>query len=747
MDAVAPSLSLTTFTTAVTSATWSWSCDDAPCSFRHIINTSATHTFTTESFTTTATATQDSGDARYYLHVQARDAAGNLSAAMSSEARLDNTPPVATFSFSPSEPVKSARWDWICNESSCDTRYALNTSATHTFTTETFESFPNPPVKVVHQTSGDGDYYVHIQVRDAAGNISTVVTRRVELDNTAPSITGLSHDSTAAQSKTWTWSCDDTPCKYRHVINQNPTHTFAAETYSNTATATLSQGLGTYYLHVQARDVAGNESTVASYSALLEAKFAFSLSGTATPSSSTWNWSCGEGVSCNYRHITNTSATYDFGLASYNTTSSSTLTPRFGNYLHVQARNPDDWTDFSEVLTLEARPLNRLSGRRYTTCVVLSTGAVKCWGKGDLRTLGDGVDSNTHSSNVPVDVSGITNAVQVSVGRGHACALLSTGAVKCWGGNQDGALGNNTRTDSATPVDVSDLSDVIQVAAGERHTCALLNSGTLKCWGDDTYGQSGLRLPSAANNRQLVPAQVSHVSGVVSLAVGAWHTCALLRSGGVKCWGYGEHGRLGHGRQVGSRVPVDVTGLSSGVVHLDAGDEHTCAVLATGAVKCWGRGEYGRLGNNHATNDNSDVPVDVTGITNALQVSTGYSHTCARLSTGAVQCWGRGRAGALGNDEDDDSKTPVAVSGLSTALEVTVGEEYACALLANGSTKCWGEGRDGRLGSGGTTDSDTPVDVVVSSAQDAAAVEFGTTWKLSYCYKSATSNYLCQLTE
>ncbi len=126
---------------------------------------------------------------------------------------------------------------------------------------------------------------------------------------------------------------------------------------------------------------------------------------------------------------------------------------------------------------------------------------------------------------------------------------------------------------------------------------------------------------------------------VTQISAGSQHTCAVTTSGGAKCWGYNVYGQLGNNSTADSTVPVDVSGLTSGVSRLEGGFNHTCAVTTSGGAKCWGYNVYGELGNNSTTN--SAVPVDVNGLTFGVSsLSGGFYHTCAVTTSGGAKCWG-----------------------------------------------------------------------------------------------------------
>ncbi len=195
------------------------------------------------------------------------------------------------------------------------------------------------------------------------------------------------------------------------------------------------------------------------------------------------------------------------------------------------------------------------------------------------------------TTKVSVDPATQGTGLQVAA-QAHTCAVLSNGRIQCWGMNESGQLGNGTITGTVTPVEVKGITSAVQVVVGSSDSCALLSSGHIQCWGEDALGQLGDGNSSGSDT----PVEVQGITNATRLTSGALSTCALLSTGHVECWGWNTFGQLGDGNNSSANVPMEVRGLSN-VTQVVAGAEHTCAVLSSGHIQCWGLNEHAQLGN------------------------------------------------------------------------------------------------------------------------------------------------------
>jgi cysteine-rich repeat protein len=331
----------------------------------------------------------------------------------------------------------------------------------------------------------------------------------------------------------------------------------------------------------------------------------------------------------------------------------------------------------------------------------------------------------------------------VSAGSTSACALAANGAVQCWGYNVYGQLGiGDTSNRGDSPGEVGPNLPVVDLGSGRTAkvasthiltTCAILDNDSLKCWGYNGYGQLG---QGDTLNRGYTSGQMGDALPAINLgtgrrakavAVGGYHTCAILDDDSLKCWGYNLYGTLGlgdtlnrgdSGSEMGDALPVVNLGAGRTALAISAGIYSTCAILDNRSVKCWGYNVYGQLGlgdtlhRGDAMGEMGDAlqAVDLGAGRSALAIGFGTYHVCAVLDDYSLKCWGYNTTGQLGlgdtlnrgdaMGEMGDALPRVSLGSGYVPRIVSGGDGYTCTLSFGGQVKCWGSGTYGRLGLG-----------------------------------------------
>ncbi len=286
-----------------------------------------------------------------------------------------------------------------------------------------------------------------------------------------------------------------------------------------------------------------------------------------------------------------------------------------------------------------------------------------------------GILDNSFSGPTEIDVG--APVVELAAGSSHTCARTVDGAIRCWGRNGAGQVGYGTsfKNDSGLPPralgDVPVGGPARRIWAGENGSCALLESGSLSCWGEPWVSFSRDRTRRIEG--QATPAIVDVGGRAQQVVFGTDKACALLEDGSIRCWGdvmhlgYGYMGysaiaSIGNDEPPSAVRPLEVGGKA---VALAAGVAHTCALLDSGALRCWGKSEYGALGYGKRIDIGDDETPAAAGDVpvggKVVQIAAGGFHTCALLDTGAVRCWGDGQDGELGYGNTDsvgDDETP-----------------------------------------------------------------------------------------
>tara|TARA_B110000305_G_scaffold237097_1_gene299704 strand:- start:747 stop:3221 length:2475 start_codon:yes stop_codon:yes gene_type:complete len=291
-----------------------------------------------------------------------------------------------------------------------------------------------------------------------------------------------------------------------------------------------------------------------------------------------------------------------------------------------------------------------VSSGSYHTCAILDNGLISCWG--------DSFGGNNRPTLTGSLGEGRT-AVALSSGGEHTCAILDNGAVSCWGRGDSMQVGHLALNRVENPTLVQNLGTgrtAVAISSGFKHTCAILDNGSVSCWG---YGVSGSLGNNRTSTRE--PPALTSSLGVgrtaVAISSGFYHTCAILDNGSISCWGRGYYGQLGSGGEWGAEdqlTPFLTSSLGTNrtavTISSSPGSEHTCAILDNGAVSCWGYGDDGQLGNgDYSPRYNPTLTNSLgTGLT-AVGLSLGSTHTCAILDSGSITCWGTGDKGQLGN--------------------------------------------------------------------------------------------------
>jgi alpha-tubulin suppressor-like RCC1 family protein len=306
---------------------------------------------------------------------------------------------------------------------------------------------------------------------------------------------------------------------------------------------------------------------------------------------------------------------------------------------------------------------------------------------------------------------GRPRVVQLATGRSHACALVSDGRVFCWGGNWTGAVGDGTAIDRLTPTRAASIVGAMAITTGDGFTCALLRSGRVSCWGQNWQGQlgDGTTATDYIAARRFFPTAVAGLSGVTAIAGSHSRTCALLASGKMRCWG---------AIQSGAPLSQEMTVVDR-VVAIATGAHHHCAELADGRTVCWGSNGNGQIGNgknfpiyNRLSQPAEEpVPVEVAGLGGVTQLAASDWRTCAVLESGSLRCWGT-EATYYVPDGASNLLVPSDVPGLSGVRQVANGAFHVCARLESGQVQCWGRNHNGAVGDGTLQDRPLPTPVL-----------------------------------
>ena len=343
--------------------------------------------------------------------------------------------------------------------------------------------------------------------------------------------------------------------------------------------------------------------------------------------------------------------------------------------------------NYAALINYGSVTFNLIANGPSFTCGIITDGSVRCWG---LESYGERGDSATTGNiNTPSTiVQNISSVIDLDLGEKHACSIDNSSKIWCWGRNNSGQIGFGSSTSEYTsPVEVIGITNAVEVDLGDEFSCARLSDKTVKCWGNLTNGRLGYGVGP-------VSAPVYNVSAAKEISMGASHSCVLNDNGTVKCWGEGDNGRLGDGYITDRTYPVDVYNLSN-ASQIVTGADFTCALRSDSNIACWGNNADGIAG---TWGELAYTPTNIPSISDVKALDAGNSHVCALLNTGGIKCWGKGDNGRLGNNNSSTTESPQSVYGITSATAIGLGENHSCAVLDNNYVVCWGSGTSGQLG-------------------------------------------------
>ena len=377
-------------------------------------------------------------------------------------------------------------------------------------------------------------------------------------------------------------------------------------------------------------------------------------------------------------------------------------------------------------------PVTFISLGSTHSCVVIdtnpSTDMIKCWGDNSTLQAGNATSTNNigdAASEMGTSLAAITGPAgtpsQVVSGRYHSCGLWGT-SVYCWGNDFYGQLGDGaTINNTATPTLATGMTNIERISAGDFHTCAVVTGGaTMYCWGENADGQIGDGTTTQRPSPTAVNVAALTGDVIIALSSGNNHNCLIADSATDRlfCWGDNDYGQLGLDSTTDTTTATEVTGLAGGFVptQLSLGGDHSCAFDGTDDARCWGKNNYGQLGQGNILNYGSDAltqsiallpDISVTGGENLAAIYAGGDSTCVINSANEVKCFGYNQQGQLGNDStttigtaaaEMTALTAVSLGTGLTATSMDLGENHTCAVLNNGRIKCWGLNTSGQLG-------------------------------------------------
>ncbi len=714
------------------------------------------------SYSGSATYTLSGGEGSKTLYAWYKDAAGNVSDTASTSITLDTTAPDGAVSInggalytrdtgvtvglsatdgtgvtgyylsetSTKPPATDSGWKSVTSATS----YSGN--ATHTFS-----------------NSDDGVKTLYAWYKDAAENVSDAVSATITLDTAAPGgtavinggasytreagvtvalsatdgvgVTGyyISEDAStpanAVERSGTSLHKSSAPVERSATSLYNWTSVTSTKSLTESANYTLTGGEGTRTVYAWYKDAAGNVSTSASDTIVLDS-VAPTVTITAPTTDDTYSASSDtieisgsasdatSGVSMVTWSSNRGGSGTATGTASW--TVSGVSLSSGDNAITVTAKDGAGNTA-KDTITVAAPVKPQIAAGSGHSVTLKPDGTVWAWGDNTYGQLGDGTTSNGSTPALVKDFKGV---VAIAAGDAHTATLKPDGAVWSWGAGSFGQLGNGSLADSRVPVQANAAGSVFTAISAGYHTAAPGEDGTVWAWGWNYYGQLG----DGTANDSSTPVQVKDFKDATAVSAGYGHTAALKKDGTVWTWGYNVTGQLGNGTTDDDKTPAQVKDLSN-VTAVAAGRYHTVALKKDGTVWGWGAGTSGQLGNGSTSNRTAPVQA-IAGIDpetgkatgplgDITAVAVGVGHTVALKKDGTVWAWGSNGSGQLGDGTASNSDVPAQVKNLGDVTAIAASGNHTMALKKDGTVWTWGDNTYGQLGDGTVKSSNIPV--------------------------------------
>lgn len=389
------------------------------------------------------------------------------------------------------------------------------------------------------------------------------------------------------------------------------------------------------------------------------------------------------------------------------------------------------------------------------SCGLFESKRIRCWGMNESGQVGTGstfsigADAADFENGLPfVDLGENLSVIKVSIGKSHVCALLDDGHVKCWGSNAFGQLGygdNANRGDHPNEmgenlpfIDFGNDVLIHDIASGSNHNCVLtVDRRKAFCFGNNSKGQLGIgtnkdvgSVPNEiGTNLKFATFGQDGIINSIHSGSAAQHTCVIVSDGRLQCWGDNTWFQLGYGdnrnrgdeeNEMAENLPLIDLGNENKVVAVELGEGHTCVLLESKAVKCWGRNDFGQLGignikpvgDNPQSMGNALQSIKWGNNMYATQIAVGDNFTCGLLNNNSVKCYGKNIDGSLGTGDSINRGVSQKTIGFvvqaidlgypltKSKLSCHIG--HCCVLFDDSRAKCWGRNSHGQLALGDT---------------------------------------------